>query len=138
MYSNKGFTLIELMVVVAIVATLAAVALPSYQQYVLAGKRAEGVAFALDIASRQERHFAQYSRYAITLTGTTSATVLAMVSANSENGEYTARITQDNGITTYTIIVDPNFADAECENLTLVNNGVRGETGSGTVADCWR
>lgn len=139
-YSIKylsGFTLIELMVVVGIVAILAAVAVPSYQAYILSGKRAEGRAFALDIASRQERHFTQFSRYAGGLTGGGAAN-LTMASANSENGEYAGSVALGAGNTSYTITVDPTFPDTECENLTLTNTGVRGETGTGDVDDCWR
>ncbi len=138
---NNGFTLIELMIVVAIVSILAAVAVPSYQQYVLSGKRAEGKAFALDIASRQERHFTQNSRYASTLNGTASAIILGMNSNTSENGQYTGRMALGTGNTSYVITVDPTFTDDECDNLTLSNTGQRGAknvtTGS-IVNDCWR
>ena len=132
-----GFTLIELMVVVAIVAILAAVGVPSYNDYVLAGKRAEGRAFALDIASRQERHFTQFSRYAGGLTAGGAAN-LTMIKVTSENDEYTGSVALGTGNTSYVITVDPVFDDPECNNLTLDNTGLRGITGSGTVANCWR
>jgi type IV pilus assembly protein PilE len=136
---NNGFTLIELMIVVAIVSILAAVAVPSYQQYVLSGKRAEGKAFALDIASRQERHFTQNSRYAGTLSGTASAIILGMNSDTSENDIYTAVVTQLNGTATFLITLTPAIPDSTCGALTLTNTGDRDKVGgTGTAAECWR
>lgn len=67
MYSKKnpsGFTLIELMVTVAIVAILAAVAIPSYQQYVMRGKRAAAQAQMMEIANRQQQYFLANRAYA--------------------------------------------------------------------------
>jgi len=67
MYSKKnpsGFTLIELMVTVAIVAILAAVAIPSYQQYVVRGKRAAAQAQMMEIANREQQYFLANRAYA--------------------------------------------------------------------------
>ena len=136
---HSGFSLIELMIVVVIIGILASIAVPSYNAYIENGKRAEGKAFALDIASRQERHFTQYSRYAAGLTGGTAAN-LTMSKVTSENDEYTGSVDLGTGDTSYVITVDPDFADTLCENLTLSNTGLRSLSGGGTgsVADCWR
>lgn len=133
---HSGFSLIELMVVVVIIGILASVALPSYTAYVENGRRAEGKAFALDIASRQERHFTQYSRYANSLTAT-DETGLGMLNDDSENAAYRAEVTVDNGNTTYIITVIPVITDTTCGALTLTNTGLR-TSASGITAECWR
>ena len=58
-----GFTLIELMITVAIVGILAAIAYPSYHQYVLKGRRAEGRAALMALLQQQERYYTQYGKY---------------------------------------------------------------------------
>jgi len=142
MQTMRGFSLIELMIVVAIIAILAAVAVPSYQSFVQEGRRAEGVALALDLASRQERFYTQFANY------TNSADNLGYPRVNagnavSENGFYSATIAGtavagvSNGISTYVITVTPAVTDAECGALTLSNIGVR-DSDNGDAAECWR
>ena len=132
MLVSKGFTLIELMIVVAIVAILAAVAVPSYKKFVLEGRRAEGKAFALDIASRQERHWTQYSAYA------TNANFVANLGlpngANSENNTYTASMPASGD--TFQVRVTPTFTDTDCGWLQLDNVGRR--TNQTNDVECWR
>src|ERR1051325_282662 len=63
MQHTKGFTLIELMVTVTVIAILAAIALPSYNDYVLRSKFAEATGNLADLRSRMERSCAASRRY---------------------------------------------------------------------------
>lgn len=77
---QAGFTLIELVIAVAIVAILAAIAIPSYQAHALKARRADGQAFLLNIQSRMERHMFDNEVYPSSLAdlnGFSTATVLS-------------------------------------------------------------
>ena len=92
MKKNKGFTLIEVMIVVAIIGILAAIAYPSYDEYVKRGNRAEGQAFLNEVAARQERYFSQNNKYAASASDLNLPTP-----TGSETGKYTLSIGTDNG-----------------------------------------
>lgn len=126
MTNSKGFTLIEVMIVVAIIGILAAIAYPSYDEYIKRGNRTEGQAFLQDVAARQERYFSQNNEYADTA-------AKLNVSTGSETGKYTLTIATSDG---YTLTATQQFNDTKCGNLTLNALGVKGAGGS--VDECWR
>lgn len=72
-HRHAGFTLIEVMITVAIVAILAAVALPSYQSYLQSSRRGEAVSFLLEVAAKQQHFLVDRRAYATSITGTPSA-----------------------------------------------------------------
>ncbi len=134
---QTGFSLIELMIVVAIVAILAAVSFPSYTKYVQRGNRAEGRAYLLNAAALLERYYSDNNRYA-TVANTMPPTVAAAAGATSETGKYTGSMTVASPWQTYTLTASNNFNDVDCGNLTLTQAGVKGRTGSAmSVQDCW-
>ncbi len=67
MQRNSGLTLIELMMVLAVIAILTAVALPSYQRYVVRGIRSQGQQYLMDLAQSQEQYFLDQRQYATDL-----------------------------------------------------------------------
>lgn len=131
MKKNKGFTLIEMMIVVAIIGILAAIAYPSYDEYVKRANRTEGQAFLNDVAARQERYFSQNNKYI------NDVTKLGLSSANSPTQKYAVSIVLTAG--SYTLTAEQKFNDSKCGNLTLTGLGVKGRSGTGkTIEDCWR
>lgn len=125
----RGFTLIELMIVVAIVALIAAVAIPSYRGYVERANRADGQEILMSTAQRLERCFTTHGSY-------TAADCGVTFPIDSAEGHY--RIPDPDGnltATTFTLQAVPQGgqADDDCGTLTLSHTGARGAGGS----DCW-
>jgi type IV pilus assembly protein PilE len=136
MKDSRGFTLIEVMIVVVIVGILAAVAYPSYSEYIKRGYRAEGMALLNDAAARQERYFAQSNSY-ITSTSSLGELGLTVTSDTvaSTNDRYTLSVAGGSG--GYMLTATPTFSDSQCGNLTLTATGSRGSS-AGSVDNCWR
>lgn len=131
----QGFTLIEMMIVVAIIGILAAVAYPSYAEYVKRGNRSEGQALLSDIAAAQERYYSQNNRY-ITATGDIAKLNTSTTSTTSKYTLAVSSVASDGG---YTLTATPQFSDTDCGNLTLNALGARGRTGTKKTRDeCWR
>lgn len=129
----SGFTLIELMIVVAIVGILVAVAYPSYQNQIIKSNRASAKACLMEHAQFLERY------YTTNLTYVGAAPALGCTTEGNLNQRYL--IATDNlGATTYQVTAIPQGAqtrDTLCGTLGLTQAGTRTETGTGTVADCW-
>ncbi|GBL58259.1 type 4 fimbrial biogenesis protein PilE [Pseudomonas citronellolis] len=131
---SRGFTLIEMMIVVVILAILAAIALPSYQRYVLRSHRAEGQALLSEAAARQERYFAQNNSYASTTAALNMTSYVASL-------QYYGLAISNVSASTYTLTATATGSqarDSECLTLTLDQAGTRGATGTGTASSCWQ
>lgn len=136
-YSRQhGFTLVEIMVVVVIIGILAAIAYPSYTEYVKRGNRTEGQAFLNDVSARQERYFAQNNSY---ITDDDAIDKLALPNGElSATGKYQLSLSKVDDDGGYTLTAAQQFNDTKCGDLTLNAVGVKGVTGSSSVDDCWR
>ena len=142
----SGFTLIELMIVVAIVGILATSAYPSYQEYVRRSARAEARAAVLNMAQLQERNFSDRGAY-VSVTGGSGTGGWANASWSGsdfarrkyEIGVVAAASVTGGPLDTFTITATPanGFSDPRCGNLTLASDGTRGSS-AGDVATCWK
>lgn len=139
--TDAGFTLIELMIAVAIVGILTAVALPAYQKQILKSHRTDAKTALLDLASREERYMSTNQVYA------SSGTVLGFsndfpVSVPSGSAAtYTLSVTLSNSNGSYTLTAAPtgNQVQDSCGSYTLTSLGVQGVSGgSQSAADCWK
>jgi type IV pilus assembly protein PilE len=84
---SRGFSLIELMITVAIVGVLAGVAYPSYVSYITKGKRSECRAGVMQVMQQQERYFSQFNRYATaTFVAGTDSAVVKTYSGDTKTG----------------------------------------------------
>lgn len=136
--NSKGFTLIEVMITVVIIGILASIAVPSYSNYVLRGKRSEGRAFLMDAAAQQERFYSDCNRYGTLAGARNCGTGVAGISTSSETGLYNLAVGNLGANNqTFTLTATPTFDDPGCGNLTITQAGTRGESGTLTVNECW-
>jgi type IV pilus assembly protein PilE len=125
----SGFTLIELMITVAVVAILAAIAYPSYQQHVRKSRRAEAQAFMMAVAARQQQFLVDTRSYADTL-DTVGVPTPANVSL-----AYTPALAASAPATTFTLTLTPKAIQAAetCGTLSIDHVGIKTPATSG----CW-
>lgn len=132
--STRGFTLIEMMIVVAIIAILATIAYPSYTNYVMRTRRAEAKDLAMRIASAQERFFTRRNRYG------SADDLEGSVGFASEY--YTAAVVLGNDNQTYVLSLTPRDDTSQvhdqCGTLTINSTGgTDADPGSESNGKCW-
>lgn len=134
-HKHRGFTLLELMLAVAVVAVLAGVAMPIYQNQVKASRRSDARTALMNVAQLMERYFTERGTYATATLGTGG-----LFTTTSSAGYYTLSIvSQDaNGFVLKATRAGAQSGDA-CGDLTIDQAGTRGVVNatSMTAAQCW-
>lgn len=133
---ERGFTLIELMIVVTIIAILAAIVYPNYQNYILKSRRSDGKTLLTGIAAREEQYFMDNKAYTNNLANLGYA-VNGDGTVTSEQGFYKVQVATPDAVS-FNLTALPQghqTSDTDCGNLTLNEQQVKGQSGAST--DCW-
>jgi len=133
---TRGFTLVELMVVIAIIGIIGAIAFPSYETYMKKSRRADAKVALSTMADRQERYYLQNNTY--------SADENDVGGSATKEGYYTLSIDSAdvNGFQlTATVVPGGEQAnDTDCQLMYLNSAGAKesgAAPGGGDVKNCW-
>jgi len=141
--TKQGFTLIEVMIVVVIVAILATIAVPSYQNQIQKTRRGDAKEVATRLAAAQERWFFSNNQYSLDLAP------LGAPMGQSMDGYYDVAVTAADQTRDFMIQVVPSagsaqLRDSACQCFTIDQTGAKSAfdkndcNGLDTTAECWR
>ncbi|MCB1699229.1 MAG: type IV pilin protein [Pseudomonadales bacterium] len=138
--SSRGFTLVEVVIVVAIIGILMAIVLPGYQDSLQKGRRADAKAGLMDAANRQERFMLDRSSYTADMTQLGFAADPAI----SAETHYAIDVAADPNcpiascyiLTATPVVGGAQADDSRCTKFILDSNGARDAEGS-AAAECW-
>lgn len=132
--SQKGFTLVEVMIAVVILSILAVIAVPSYSKFITKTRRGDATNLLIEVAGEQQKFLSDHNRYATSMAdlGYDSDPML------SENGYYEVTVSNPS-TSTYVLTATPvageaQATDTECGSFMLRSNGVQTSDGG---PDCW-
>jgi len=137
--TDRGFTLLELMITVAVIGILAAVAYPSYQEYVRKAKRAEGRVAILQLMQQQERYMTQYNTYKAFTKNASDVPFKTFSGDNKSSAAFHlgARACTDQTIANCVeVFAEPQYVDPFVTEIALTSTGVKKCTGTKTEL-CW-
>lgn len=137
---QRGFTLIEVMIVVAILAILATIAFPSYQESIRKARRADAKSALFAASQAMEKYFTERQTY---LNATLGAAATDVYKTTSPENYYTLSFTAAPTASAYTIQAAPRTgtsqtADTKCNTFTINEKGTKGVSGGTlTATECW-
>ena len=154
----QGFTLIELMIVVAVVGILTAIAYPAYTDAVMKGRRAQARTALMELLQQQERYLTQNNCYLAFTTGT-NFTASAQASCGSTPNSVPFKVYAGDNVANapyrleaaacsataslnecVLLTATPTQTDAKVGNLSISSNGVKSCTGTAKSSNfslCW-
>ena len=131
---DNGFTLVELLIVIAIIGILAGVAYPSYMQYLLTAKRSEAQSTLVDLANRQEMYYLDHHQYAINLKTELGLSADPYISEHGYYSLTTSSVTVTADFTLTATAINEQAADSDCATLAINQNLDK----TGSSSDCWK
>lgn len=139
---SAGFTLVELLIAIVIVAILSAIAIPSYRSYVLRARREDATSALMRVQAAEEKFFLQNNAYTANLAGAPPAGI--GIGATSDNGYYALALALTNGGAGFTATATPTATggqtdDAKCATYTIDQTGNKTATGTDPTPNqtCW-
>jgi type IV pilus assembly protein PilE len=134
MMANKmrGVTLIELMVVVALIGIIVAFGYPAYRDQVIKSRRAEGMGALMELADRLERYYSDKGTYV-------GATTDSIFRTTTEKGHYKLKIDSQDAIS-FTVSAEPLGGQTKdkCGTFTLQSDGEKSVSAAGMQDQCWK
>jgi len=139
----SGFTLIELMIVVAIVGILASIAIPAYSGYIARGRRADARVQLIQAAQYMQRFYSANDKYDSNRNGDTVTSQMPTVLQRAPaEGDQLYGLTVTATSSAYTLTMAPvagaAMASDSCGSFTLTATGIKGVTGTTSRDTCWR
>lgn len=135
----RGFTLLELMIVVVVMSILATIAVTSYNRYAYRARRADGQELLMRVANAQERYYATFNKYG----GEPVTGDLKLPSVMSEKGYYKVAITSVDATKDYTATASPQDGQSNdaCGALSIDSKGTKLPASTDTAKNrngrCW-
>lgn len=135
----RGFTLVELLIVVVIIGIIAAIAVPSYSLFIINANRTDAMSFLSEVAGEQQRYFSENNEYADEMSDLGYGTDATFP---SPEGHYTISVSNttdanlDYVLSATPVVGGRQAKDDECDVFTISSTGVKANTG-GSNANCW-